>query len=179
MQTATARKRRARPPIAALRDTAPPQRWQHGQEVEPSTAPHIPARVSSGLEALRRANAVGNAEEQAAVRFTADYLVGIEGVRLRVAAVRSGRADAHDVALARVAAVSRHRQVADALGPVLTGWLVSFLVYDMSFVAMAALALVDRREMKGSMVTLLTMLSRVYEQLDDGRPGRSVVLALP
>jgi hypothetical protein len=56
---------------------------------------------------------------------------------------------------------------------------VSFLVYDMSFVAMAALALVDRREMKGSMVTLLTMLSRVYEQLDDGRPGRSVVLALP
>jgi hypothetical protein len=136
----------------------------------------VPARVSSGLEALRRANCIGNAEEAAASRFTADYLVGIEGVRLRVAAVRSGRADAHDVALARVAAVSRHRQVAEALGPVLCGWLVSFLVFDLSFVAMASLALVDRREMKGAM---LTMLSRVYEQLDDGRPGRSVVLALP
>jgi hypothetical protein len=53
-------------------------------------------------------------------------------------ALRSGSVDAHDAAIGRAAAAfTRHREIADVIGPSMTAWLVSFLVLDLSFVAMS------------------------------------------
>jgi hypothetical protein len=73
---------------------------------------------------------IGDAEVEAATRFYEDYVYGIEGVRQPSLFLRSGAADARDVAIARALATGRHRDIAELLGPRITGWLVAFVVDD-------------------------------------------------
>jgi hypothetical protein len=162
-------KHRAKPPIHPQSLEPPPERWQHGQQPEVQTARRRPTSVQRGVDALLDAGLIGEAEERAATRFAEDYLVGVEGVRLAHIVHRSGRADAHDVAIARASAAGRHHEVAARLGAVMTAWLVGFLVEDLTFVAMAARfwpTEQGRREVKGAVVVLLVMLSRLYAALD-------------
>jgi hypothetical protein len=169
--------------------TAPPQRWRHGQEEAAPVAPRMPTSVASGVQNLRETKAaidpfgeqqylINDAEVEAARRFYEDYVHGIEGVREPSLAQRSGSADAHDVAIARAMAVGRHRDIAELLGTRMTGWLIAFLVEDLTFVAMAERywpGEEGRKQMKGAMATMLLLLSRLYAALDRGgrRQGRS------
>ena len=135
----------------------------------------MPTSVASGVQLLRHAGCIGDAELDSAERFSRDYLLGVEGVRQPSGAMRSGSADAHDVALARAVSITRHRAIAEVLGPRMTQWLVSFLVLDFTFVAMSDAYWPGQRgreEMRGGMVTLLVLLSRLYAALDRKRPRR-------
>lgn len=119
---------------------------------------------------------IGEAEVVAAGRFYVDYVRGVEGVREPSLELRSGSADVHAVAFARTKAVARHREIAETLGPAMTAWLVSFIVSDLSFVAMADRYWPGdqgRKEIKGGMVTLLVLLSRLYAALDRRRKRRA------
>jgi hypothetical protein len=152
--------------------TAPDARWTHGQEMSDARGPRMPTCVASGVQALRDAGAIGDPEVRAAKRWYEDYVLGVHGVREPSLVQRSGSADAHDVAIARAAAVGRHRDIAELLGPRITAWLVAFVVDDLSLVAMSARYWpgdAGRKEMKGAMCVLLLLLSRLYAALDRRR----------
>ena len=179
MTTTTTTLARRRAPVtpvpARADDRAPPERWQHGQAEAAPVAPRMPTTVASGVQSLRDAKVIDNSEVAAANRFRDDYIRGIEGVREPTLAMRSGSADAHDVAIARAMAVGRHREIAGWLGSRMTGWLVAFLVEDLTFVAMAERywpGEAGRKEMRGSMMTMLVLLSHLYAALDRRRKRR-------
>lgn len=164
--------RRSEALAAAYVDTAPSRRWSHGQDLAPAVGPRMPTSVASGVLALRRLDCIGDSEVEAARRFGEDYIRGVLGVREPSLALRSGSADAHDVAIGRAAAVTRHRAIADVIGPAMTSWLVSFVVMDLSFVAMSDRYWPGergRKEMRGGMRTLLVLLSRLYAAGDRRR----------
>lgn len=176
----TVRPRAARVDAVPVRtdDGAPPERWQHGQVKDPPIAKRMPSGVMHGVQMLLHADPplIGEAEERAANRFCEDYLVGILGARIPSTALRSGSADAHDVAIARAVALTRHNEMAETLGRRITGWLVDFVVNDFSFVAMSDKywpGEQGRKEMRGAMVTLLTLLSHLYAALDRRRKKRA------
>ncbi len=159
-------------------DAAPPERWKHGQDLAPPVALRMPSTVRKGVDALRYADppAIGDAEVAAAARFVRDYLLGIEGVREASGAVRSGSADAHDVAIARAIAFGRHREIADVVGPKITAYWIDFLVNDLSFVAMSDRhwpGEQGRKEMRGAMAKFLELLSHLYAGLDRKRKRRA------
>lgn len=178
---------RARALSAAYIHTAPAARWRHGQELEKPPAPRMPSRVASGLWALAATQAISNSEIVAAERFRVDYVVGIEGLREPSLAQRSGSADCHDVQILRTEALTNHREIADAIGPRMTAWLVDFVVLDLSLRAMAEVhapgPLCGRMKMGARMTVVLILLSRLYAAVDRRKrtPGdgalRRVVLA--
>jgi len=138
----------------------------------------MPGNVMHGVETLLHSKppAISYAEQTAATRFATDYLCGVEGVRQESTALRSGSADAHDVAIGRAMALGRYRDIADRLGPEVTRWLVSFTVFDLSFVAMGDRywpGETGRKEMRGAMATVLRLLSLRYAQLDGRRKPRA------
>jgi hypothetical protein len=153
--------------------SAPPERWQHGQDVVGRGAAKRPTSVASGVQALRKAKCIGDAEVTAAERFHRDYVFGVEGVRDPLRGGLAGAGDLHDVMLARAAAITAHREIADVIGPKLTAWLVALIVSDLSFVAMQTRfmpgPLAGRIEMKGRMTTVLLLLSRLYAAIDRRR----------
>jgi len=150
-------------------DTAPPERWTHGQAHEDSTGARTPTKVASGVWTLRRANSIGDAELMAAERFRRDYVFGVEGVRDPLVG-RCGAHDPHDAQIARSEAITRHREIADVIGRRMTSWLVALVVQDLTFVAMQALFMSGPAggyiEMKGRMTTILILLSRMYAAID-------------
>lgn len=152
--------------------TAPPERWQHGQEQAKTVMHRMATRVCSGVETLRRSNAIGDADEFAAERWYTDYVSGIEGVRPDTVG-DSGAGDFHTALLARSAAISRHRAIADVIGAGMTLWLVSFLVDDLSFSAMSTRYTPGRSagrvEMVGRLTMLLQLLTGLYASLDRSR----------
>lgn len=151
-------------------DRAPPERWQHGQDREDPIAPRMPTNVMHGVDMLVRAEVIDYAEQVAASRFAEDYLFGVEGVR--DPSLGGGHGDAHEVAMAKAMALGRHREIAETIGPRMTEWLVSFIVLDLSFVAMADRywpGETGRKEMRGAMATMLLLLSRLYVGLDRRR----------
>lgn len=160
---------------------APKLRWQHGQSCEDPTAPRMPSSVARGVQALRdtvldegppKSFLIDDAEVEAARRFYEDYVRGVEGVREPSLVLRSGSADAHDVAIARAMAVGRHREIAELLGTRMTAWLIAFVVEELTFVALADRywpSSTGRREMRGAMATMLLLLSRLYAGLDRRR----------
>ena len=170
----TVRRRRAEALAAARVEIAPGERWQHGQDEFPAIHPRMPTSVASGVALLARSKAIGDSEVIAADRFNRDYIYGIEGVRDPLGAGgRSGASDAHNGQFARAAAVGRYREIADTIGPLMTSWLVSFVVFDLSFCAMQAQfmpgPLAGRTEMRGRMTTVLILLSRLYAAIDRRR----------
>jgi hypothetical protein len=130
----------------------------------------MPTSVASGVQTLRRAKCIDDAEVTAAERFSKDWLFAIEGVRDPLQSPGGGAGNPHDVQIARAAAMTCHRVIADAIGAAMTERLVKFVVLDFTFVAMAALFTPGRAngriEMRGSMATLLVLLSRQYAALD-------------
>jgi hypothetical protein len=152
---------------------APPERWQHGQDCMAAIAPRMPTQVASGVLALRKAKSIGDCDVTAAERFGRDYLFGIEGVRDPPEGGGSSGGNVHDVQIARAFAITCHRAVANVIGGLMTQWLISFLVLDLSFAAMAARFMPSRSrgcdEMKGRLTTLLMILSGVYASIDGGK----------
>jgi hypothetical protein len=141
----------------------------------------MPSCVASGVWLLRHADppAIGDAEVVAADRFRVDYIRGVEGVREPSLAQRSGSADHHDIQIMRADAVTRHREISEVIGPRMTAWLVDFLVADLSFSAMGARYWpgdAGRKAMRGSMATMLLLLSRLYAAGDGGL--RAVAVAV-
>ena len=160
-------------PATAFRadDKAPAQRWQHGQAYEAPAAPRMPSRIMRGVDALRFAipPLITDAHVRAAERFANDYLLGIEGVRLSGG---SSSCDAHDIAWARAKAVTAHNEVVDWITGKLAGYLISFLVEDLSFVAMSDRywpGEQGRKEMRGGMVIMLEVLALTYAKIDRQR----------
>ena len=178
----TARRRAGLPLVSArANDSAPEERWQHGQDKAAPVAPRMPSTVASGVQALRNGNAIDDAEVEAARRFVDDYLRGIEGVREAKPnsnpdiPQRIGRIDAHDIAIARAMAAGRHRDIAELLGQRMTGWLVAFLIEELTFTALADRYWPGdegRKEMRGAMATMLLLLSRLYMALDRRKKRR-------
>jgi hypothetical protein len=183
----TAGRRRAALAAVAAVDpsviTAPAERWQHGQDLRLPSVRRTPTTVASGVQALRHARAIDDSEVTAAGRFFADYIFGVEGVRDPAGFVLArGAVDAfgtsatlHGVQLARAAAITRHRAIANAIGPMMTVWLVDFVVLELSFVAMQKLhmpgSLNGRLDMRGRLTAILLLLSRLYAAID-GRGKR-------
>jgi hypothetical protein len=167
-------------------DAAPAARWKHGQDLEPPPAPRMASKVASGVWTLRQSTppAIGDAEVVAAERFRKDYVLGIEGVRQPSLALRSGSADFHDVQILRADAVTRHREIADVLGPRMTAWLVDFVVFDLSLRAMQKRYLPGpqywRTEMRGRLTVVLIVLSQLYAAIDQRKrkPGDGGLLAV-
>jgi hypothetical protein len=95
---------------AAGLDSAPIQRWQHGQELAPEPMERAPHQIGNGVQTLWEAHGIGDAELTSAVRFYRDYVHGIEGVRETERMRGNGGAfNPHVVQLARCKAVSAHR----------------------------------------------------------------------
>jgi hypothetical protein len=168
------RQRRAEALASARVHTAPPQRWQHGQDLEAGVAPRMPTSVASSVQLLRRANAIGDAEVEAARRFWRDYVFGVEGVRDPQEGGRpSGVSDAHNAQVARAEAIGRHREITEVIGAKMTAWLISLVVLDLSFAAMQREympgPLAGRTEMRGRMTAVLQLLSRLYAAIDRRR----------
>jgi len=155
--------------IAARPVLAPGERWQHGQERAAATRLLVPELVANGVWALREGDDIGDPEVVAAERFRADYTFGVEGVRDPIAG-RCGGHDPHDAQIARSEAITRYREITDAIGPRLSAWLVSLVVMDWSFAAMQRAympgPLGARIEMRGRCTTVLILLSRMYAAID-------------
>jgi hypothetical protein len=154
--------------------TAPPERWTHGQDQAEMVMRRMATRVCSGVDLLRRAGEIGDAEEIAAERFYVDYVCGVLGVRETESIGDSGSADFHTAQLAQCAAVTRHRAIADVIGIGMTMWLVGFIVDDLSFTALAARFMPGRsdgrRDIRARMTTLLMLLPGLYATIDRKSP---------
>jgi hypothetical protein len=153
--------------------TAPPERWNHGQDESKLVMRRMATRVCSGVDLLRRSREIGDAEEIAAERFYVDYVSGILGVRETESIGDSGSADFHTAQLAQCAAVTRHRAVAELIGAGMTMWMVAFIVDDLSFTAMADRFMPGRadgrRDMRARLLTLLMLLPGLYAGIDRKR----------
>ena len=158
---------------AAGLQTAPKERWQHGQELSPEPMQRAPHQVASGVQALYDANSIGDAARSAAARFHNDYVLGVLGVRDRGG--DGGAFDPHVVQLARVRAVGAHRAIAGMLGADLTTYLLAFVVEDLSFSAMnrrfggGAAAPDHRKEFSVTVRVLLCVLPGIYSAIDRKR----------
>lgn len=152
---------------------APPERWQHGQDESKLVMRRMATRVCSGVDLLRRSGEIADAEEIAAERFYVDYVSGCLGVRETESIGDSGSADFHTAMLAQCAAVTRHRVIAEMIGDGMTMWLVSFIVDDLSFSAMAARYMPGRsdgrRDIRARLTTLVSLLPGLYASIDRKR----------
>jgi len=152
-------------------DAAPEERWRHGQDLEPPPMTRAAGQVANGVRRFYEAERIGNAALEAAHRFYRNYVEGVIGARDEPG---RGSGDVHDAQLARVRAVAAHRAIAAVLGPDLTGFLVGFIVDDLSFAAMdrrfgsSGVATSDGgKEFRTTMLVLLCILPNLYRVADN------------
>jgi hypothetical protein len=170
----TVRRVRADALAASRAEEAPPipptpERAQHGQMLYKPVSIRHPTTIASGVQALQRSGAIGNAEVTAAERFQRDYTFGIEGVRDPAVGGRARSSDAHDAQIARAEALTRHREIADVIGEGMTQWLIGLVVLDLSFEVLAVryMRKADKRtEMRGRLTTLLIIVTQQYAAID-------------
>ena len=147
----------------------------------------MPGRMRDGrplliglIEMMWRRQDIGDEEVAAANRWHRDYVMGMLGGQDPEERRASGRADAHDAQLARIAAVSRCRAVRAALGLCAEVRLAMLLIEGLGYAAMAQRLFPARsdgeRRIKAELTFLLGQLAEHYrevERLDRAtRPGR-------
>jgi hypothetical protein len=82
IRTSSLAKRLALQSAAGL-DAAPPERFQHGQELDPPPMARAPLQIANGVRTMFHAGGIGDAAMTAAGRFHDDYVLGVLGVRDR------------------------------------------------------------------------------------------------
>lgn len=157
--------------IAAGLETAPPQRWRHGQERAPDPMTRAPHQVASGVADAVEHTRSGNLVLEAVERFREDYVLGVLGGHDPEARGHSSARDFHAPMIARCNAVSAHQAIEAMLGREVTALLIAFAIDDLSYAAMdrrfsPAPSADGRKGMAVVIKTVLTILPGAYVAYD-------------
>lgn len=154
------------------RDHAPSERWQRGSEpevveLEPG---HRVQRVRTGLYQLRDRGRIDDCHVHAALRYRADYELGIEGARDPERTGCGSRS--HDGAMiSRVDAVSRYRATAEYVGPDADALLLRYVVEGQSIRSISTASGFDTRRLAEGLAESLDDLVNHYTMADARRSG--------
>ena len=140
-------------------ETAPPERWKHGQGKE--TARDGRQRVRDGVARFQREGRISGADVVACNRFYSDFALGNEGVADSDHPGR-GSGDIHGFQFARVRANQQWRAACDAVGQFGSGILVAFVIKHLTIEAIAESINLPRAETKGAIIATLRRLTEFY-----------------
>lgn len=161
---------------AAGLDTAPLERFQHGQELAAPTMSRGPHAIAHHAETLF---GLGSPEAEACDRFHRDFVLGLMASRQDGTGRDAAGDGQHVLLLAHCHALDAHQALTELLGPYLTGLAVAVIVDDLSFRALdrrfPSAAGERHKEMSGRVWTLLQMMPGLYRMVDrqHGRTRRA------
>lgn len=168
--------RREAPQYLSVVETAPKERWQHGQDRASHHDLSTADRVSQNADTLKAQGLVGDAELFAAERFWMDYIVGVLGGSDPEGWGGGGGGDPHVAMILKSRALAHHNAVKAIIGDGMTARLVACFVDNMSFTAMGAKFFPRenqsgdaRKSAKTQMATMLTILAGLYQAMDRKR----------
>ena len=152
---------------AAGLDTAPLERWQHGQDLAAPATSRGPHAVAHHAETLF---GLGSAEAEASDRFHRDFVLGLMASREDGASRSAGSDTQHVLLLAHCHALDAHQAITELLGPSLTLLAVAVIIDDLSFRALDRLFPSGQgerhKEMSGRVRTLLQLMPSLYRTVD-------------